>query len=358
MLAIHNRRKEDVMVRLLKPNPLEPRPVRRRWRTLLPVVISLLLSACAASPSVLAPASSISGDEASLYQIVLCLALGVFIIVEGLLVYTSIRFRRRKGDESIPKQVEGSLRLEFIWTAIPVILVLILFVLSLGTVRAVAAPPPGESDIHLHVVGHQWWWEFQYPDYGFTTANELHIPLGGTVQISLDSMDVIHSFWVPQLSGKVDVIPGQTNSLWLKADQIGEYHGQCAEFCGSNHANMRIKVVVETPSDFNAWVANQQQPPPAPANDLEQSGYDLITNGICSNCHTLGDHKAKQKEIGPNLTHLFSRSVFAGATYPLNESNLRRWLADTQAMKPGNDMIISLSPGDIDGLVAYLMRLK
>jgi cytochrome c oxidase subunit 2 len=192
---------------------------------------------------------------------------------------------------------------------------------------------------------------------GIITANELHVPVGSTVQIKLDSVDVIHSFWVPQLSGKVDVIPGQTNEAWFRADEIGTFHGQCAEFCGLNHANMRIKVIVESQDDFDAWAQNQQQPPPEPQSDQAQTGHDMIVSGICSNCHALGD-SGPEDPTGPNLTHLFSRSVFAGATYDLTEQNIRRWLTQNDEMKPGNDMSVNLTQDDVDALMAYLTTLK
>jgi cytochrome c oxidase subunit 2 len=316
------------------------------------------LSGCAASPTFLNPASSISNHEAGLYMVIFYLALGVFILVEALLVYALIRFRKRDGDTQEPRQVYGNTRLEIIWTGIPVLLVLTLFALTVTTANAVAAPKAAESDVHIHIVGHQWWWEFEYTDYGFTTANELHIPVGANVKIDLDSVDVIHSFWVPQMAGKTDAIPGHTNHLWLTADTPGTYHGQCVEFCGANHANMRIKAVAESQAEFDAWVKAQQAPLYEPQTPQEQAGQDYIVNQICANCHSLGDHHARKDEVGPNLTHLFSRSVFAGATYDLDETNLRRWLQNTQAMKPGNDMIVNLSSEDIDNLMAYLTKLK
>jgi cytochrome c oxidase subunit 2 len=330
---------------------------RKAWITAGGMLLAAGLSGCAGSPTFLNPASAISSHEAGLYMVIFYLALGVFIIVESLLVYALIRFRKRDGDSGEPRQVHGNTRLEVIWTAIPVVLVLTLFVLTVTTANAVAAPKAADNDVHIHVVGHQWWWEFEYTDYGFKTANELHIPVGANVKIDLDSVDVIHSFWVPQMAGKTDAIPGHTNHLWLTADLPGTYHGQCVEFCGVNHANMRIRAVAESPADFKAWVTSQQAPLYEPQTPQEQAGQGYIVNQICANCHTLGENRAKN-DIGPDLTHLFSRSVFAGATYDLNEANLRRWLEDTQAMKPGNDMIVNLSSEDIDNLMAYMTKLK
>ena len=351
--------------------------MKRSARTLLLLAALFTLTGCAGAPTFITPNSSISADQAGLYRILIVLSILVFVFVEAWLVYNIVRFRRRDGDDSLPKQVYGNNRLEIIWTALPLLLVGVLFWLTVSTVNAVSAPAPLADDLNLQVVGHQWWWEFDYPDLGILTANELHVPAGKTVQITLFSNDVIHSFWIPQLSGKVDVIPGQTNHLWFKADSLGEFHGQCAEFCGLNHANMRIKVVVESQADFEAWVANQQKPPAAPQTDLQKKGYDLVTGGICNSCHTLGEHKSEKESnpqtpagpgqagielaargVGPNLTHLMSRSVFAGATYELNETNLHRWLQDNQSMKPGNDMSVNPSASDIEALIAYLTTLK
>jgi cytochrome c oxidase subunit 2 len=195
-------------------------------------------------------------------------------------------------------------------------------------------------------------------DQGFATANELHIPVGTTVQIQLESRDVIHSFWVPQLAGKTDVVPGQHNTMWLSGDQVGEYLGQCAEFCGTEHALMRFKVIVDSQEDFDAWVANQQQPAYQPQTEDEQVGYDEIATGACSACHSLDPSEIDTEKVGPNLTHLFSRTTFAGGSFDLNEDNLRNWLHDTQAMKPGNDMQITIPSQQFEQVVTYLKKLK
>ena len=326
----------------------------RQWTFLL---WGIFLSGCASSPTFLSPNSSVSAAEADLYRIIFYMALGVFVLVEGWLLFNIIRFRQRPGDETQPRQIYGNTRLEIIWTAIPVLLVGTLFFFTVRTVNAVASPSAKSADIQVTVVGHRWWWEFDYPALQVKTANELHVPVGANVEFTLESADVIHSFWVPQLSGKTDVIPGQTNHLWFRADQIGNYHGQCAEFCGENHANMRIKVVVESQADYDAWVADQQKPLVQPQTESQQRAFKLITSGICSNCHTLGDHEGEQS-IGPNLTHLFSRSVFAGATFDLTKGNLDAWLQNTQAMKPGNDMKVNLTSQQIDDLMSYLPTLK
>jgi len=319
--------------------------------------LGLVLSGCVPSPTFLNPASSISAHEANLYNIILIMALVVFVLVEICLVWILIRDRKQKGDDDKPpKQIYANTKLEITWTVIPVLLTGVLFAMTFQTMNRVAAPAASATDINVHVIGHQWWWEFVYTDLGFKTANELHIPVGTTVQITLDSIDVIHSFSIPQLSGKTDAVPGQTNHMWLTADQTGVFLGQCAEFCGIEHALMRIKVFVDSQDDFNAWVSNQQKPAAQPQTEEEQEGFKQVTS-VCASCHSLNPEEP-EKKVGPNLAHLFSRSTFAGATYDLTEDNLRNWLHNTQPMKPGNIMNLKLTPDEIEHILAYLKLLK
>jgi cytochrome c oxidase subunit 2 len=318
---------------------------------------ALILSSCQASPSFLNPSSPISNSEANLYKTILYMAIVVFVLVEGALLVILIRDRKRSQDEQLPAQIHGNTRLEIIWTGIPILLVIALFIMTVQTIKAVAAPLSSKDDLNLRVVGHRWWWEFDYPDLGIATANELHIPVGTTVQINLASVDVIHSFWVPQLSGKMDVVPGQDNKMWLTGEQVGEYLGQCAEFCGTQHALMWFKVIVDSQEDFDAWVKNQQSEAYQPQTEAEQAGYKVIT-GTCSTCHSIDPGEFNTDKVGPNLAQLFSRTTFAGGSFELTEENLHSWLTDTQAMKPQNDMEITLTPQEIENLMAYLLKLK
>ncbi len=340
--------------------------LRNALRIGLLTLVGAGLAGCGTSPSFLVPNSSIATHQADLFKVLLYLSAGVFIIVEGALLFSIVRFRRRKGDDAPAVQVHGNPTLEITWTVLPILLVAVLFILTVRTVSAIAAPLAGPEDVVIRVIGHRWWWEFQYPDLGFVTANEMHVPVGATVQLDVESVDVIHSFWVPQLSGKADAVPGQVNHLWFEAMQTGNYHGQCSEYCGLNHANMRLLLVVDSPSEFDAWVENQQAPPPMPQGSAEQDAFDLITKGICTSCHALGqppgpsgaDESEHEKVLaGPNLNHLFSRSVFAGATFEVNPDNIRRWLVDNEHMKPGNDMTVRITPEQVDFLMAYLTRL-
>jgi cytochrome c oxidase subunit 2 len=318
--------------------------------------LSLVLSGCASSPSFLDPASLISDHQAALYRDILVESGLIFVVVIAALVWSLIRDRDRAGSKGLAPQVYGKLS----WVAIPVLMIVLLdgadFAWMTQTMRAIAAPAPAAQDINVHVIGHRWWWEFDYTDLGIKTANELHLPVGATVQITLDSVDVIHSFWVPQLTGKTDAIPGQTNHMWLTADSPGLFTGQCTEFCGVEHAMMRIHAVVDTQAGFSAWVANQQKAAREPLTVSQRFGHQIVTS-VCATCHSL-DPAEPQPKVGPNLAHLFSRSTFAGATYDLNEENLRSWLQDTQAMKPGNGMDLKLSSYQIHDLLAYLTTLK
>ena len=285
-------------------------------------------------PNFLNPASPIAAKQASLFWILLAISTVVFVIVEGLLIYNILYHAKEPEDDELPPQQYRQYVVEGIYTGLPILIVIVIFILTLGTIRAIAAPAPKPGDLKVHVIAHRWWWEFDYPDLNIKTANELHIPANTTVQIDLDSLDVIHSFYVPQLSGKTDVVPGVTNHMWLDGSQVGTFHGQCAEFCGVNHANMRFTVFVDSKADFDAWVANQQKPPAEPQGAQATTGHDIIVNGICSACHDLGQD-GPTNATGPDLTHLMSRQRFAGDVFDLNEDNLRRWLEDDAGHEAG-----------------------
>jgi cytochrome c oxidase subunit II len=322
------------------------------------LLVVLALTGCGPATNFLTnPGSTITSQQSNLYMITLVMGAVIFLIVEGGIIIVVTRFRRHKEDLTEPKQIHGNVPLEIIWTAIPVLLVVILFIFTVSTMNSIAAPPPSAADINVNVIGHQWWWEFNYPDLKISTANELVVPVGRPIQINLTSADVIHSFWVSQLAGKTDAIPGQPNKMWITADQIGTYEGQCSEFCGIEHALMRQRVIVLSESDFQAWVAHQQQPSVAPQTDLETQGQKLVVSGVCAACHTIDGTTAKGK-IGPNLTHLFSRSTFGGSAFPLDDANLAMWLKNNQGMKPGNLMAITIPESQVAPVLAYLKTLK
>ncbi len=331
-------------------------------RKILPLtLVALLAAGCSVAPTplMLQPKSTIAAQEAGLYNLLFYMGLGVFLFVLTLLMIVVIRDRQRKGDTAEPRQVHGNTRLEVIWTAVPVAIVLFIFFMTVRTMNAVAAPEKSADTITVKVTGHRWWWEFEYPDNGgFKTANELHIPVGKSVLLEVTSADVIHSFWPPQLSGKMDVVPGQINKTWIHSDNPGTYEGFCAEFCGEQHANMRFKVIAQSQADFDAWVVNQNQPAAAPASDLEQQGFKLVAEGTCVGCHTINGTNARGL-IGPNLTKLYTRTTIAGGALTLTDENLRLWLQHSDQVKPRNLMApIKVTDQQIEAVMAYLKTLK
>lgn len=337
--------------------------------------LALLLTGCMTGPqSTFQSAGSYARRADTLFNMVFIIVVLVFVLVEGAIVVFLIRYRERPGDK-LPVQVHGNTRAEAIWTIIPAV---ILAGVAIPTVKLIfdfARTPPAATRINVSVTGHQWWWEYTYKDSGgktlAVTANELHVPVGKPVFLSLNSADVIHSFWVPRLAGKQDVNPGHTNHLTLDADTPGTYLGQCSQFCGMSHANMRLRVIAQTPADYQAWLTAQGQPAAAPADPLAQQGQQLFLKGrngqgyfastaqpACSSCHTIGGTTA-QGQVGPNLTHVYARQAFAGDTLDMNAADLRLWLENPPKEKPGSLMPnLGLSSDEIDALVAYLQTLN
>jgi len=309
--------------------------------------------AVAEPPSPLNPASEGAREIANLYWVTFWIALVIFLLVEGLLLYTVIRFRQ-KDPKVIPPKIHGSTPLEIAWTIAPAVVLLIIFVLMVRTMNAAARPP--DNAMPIRVIGHQWWWEFQYPELGIVTGNELYVPVGQPIIAELASDNVIHSFWIPRLAGKIDVVPGQTNTMWFQADMPGNYRGQCAELCGLQHANMNFMVVAVPPDQFELWVRRQQQPAVTASGEAAE-GEQLFLNGQCITCHTIAGIQAFGG-LGPNLTHFGSRQTIAGLMLRNTPENLVRWLSDPQAVKPGNKMVIErLSRDEVEALAQYLSSL-
>jgi cytochrome c oxidase subunit 2 len=280
----------------------------------------------------------------------------IFLVVQALLLFAVFRFRERD-PEAIPRQVRGSAKLEFLWTVLPaVILIFIAFPTVAAIFRTQAAPP--RDALRVKVIGHQWWWEFQYPDLGFVTATDLHLPAGRPVSLELVGADVIHSFWVPQLGGKRDAIPGSTTRIVLAADTPGEYYGQCAEFCGASHANMRHLAVVEPPEAFAVWARKQSEPAKAPPDGSPAAaGLQIYRAGTCVGCHAVRGVSAGG--VGPDLTHFGSRKTIAGGILPNTAESLARWLRNSPALKPGSLMPAqNLSESEVAALIAYLQSLE
>lgn len=272
----------------------------------------------------------------------------IFAIVTGLTAYAVIKFRRRKGQA--PKQFNENVRLEVLWIAIPTLIVSGLFVVAVWVMWEVNPSILGKKP-DLTVVAHQWWWELHYSPSGVTAANEIHLPVGQKLLIRFKSADVIHTFWVPSFGQKIDVIPGHPNHLWLTIEHPGLYLGRCNSFCGLGHAHMGIMVVAQSPEDFNAWLAHQQQPAPPPSTDQAKKGFQVFINKNCGICHMTG--------IGPDLMHVGSRETLAAGTLSNTPANMAKWLKDPQAIKMGVKMPNNgLTTDQITYLTAYLEGLK
>ena len=279
-------------------------------------------------PSMFRPVSTPAQDISTLAVFVLMVTTAIFVIVSALLTYSVIRSRARPGDGSEPPQLYGSAPVEFAWTAVPVLIVFVLILTtarSVYTVQAARRPP---RSVAVRVVGHQWWWEFQYPELGIVTANELHVPLSDPRDplptfLELTSADVVHSFWVPQLAGKTDVIPNKTNVMWMDPQEAGTYLGQCAEFCGTQHALMLLRVVVDPRDQWDRWVATQREV--AIEDTSVASGRDVFASTACVNCHVVRGVGANGR-FGPDLTHLMSRETLAAGAALNTTANLKAWI--------------------------------
>jgi cytochrome c oxidase subunit 2 len=312
------------------------------------------------------PAESIH----ALFVLVLAITAAIFLLVQGLLLYCLVRYRHRDdAPHSEPPQVYGSKPIELAWTAVPGLIVFVLVLVVIRTELEVRAdprqPPEGAVPLRVRVIGHQWWWEYVYEEYDgrrldFITANELHVPASDDtarpVYLALESADVCHSFWVPRLAGKMDLIPGRTNPLWFQTDVLGLHVGQCAEYCGTQHANMLLRVVVQEPEEFEAWLARQQQPA---ADDARvAAGREAFLRQSCVNCHTVAGSRAVGR-VGPDLTHVGSRSTLASGMIANTPANLKRWIRDPQEVKPGCLMpAFRLEESELDAIVAWLSSLE
>lgn len=325
---------------------------------LLSVLGALLLGGCAQHPlSTLNPAGPVARMELGLMGEGLWIMVGVFAVVATLILIVLFRFMQRPGEpHSTPPQIEGDNRLELLWTIVPIIILATLLIPTIRTTYVLGAEQPG--GLQVDVVGHQFWWEFDYPQLGIATADGMHIPVGRKVNIHLTSADVIHSFWVPRLAGKQAAIPGHTGFLWLEASQAGIYDGECAEFCGTSHSRMHFRVVAQTPAAFQAWVQQMTHPVDTPTTALAREGQHLffVTYG-CNGCHTI-DGTSANGTVGPNLTNFHNKGMIVADLFANTPQNVATWLQDPPAIMPGMVMPdFHLSKGQIAALVAYLEGL-
>ena len=359
----------------------------------LVAVATLLLAGCANADlpmDTLSPEGPVARQQDQLWDIVYPIAVAVFVFVQAGLLVVMWRFRSRGDDTGIPHQLHGNTKLELLWTIIPALILAGIAVPTTRTIFALAGEP--ENAVQVRVVGKQFWWEFEYTGeegQGVVTANELHIPTGRPVYLSMEALSpqipdskvpgedsderapgsldgVIHSFWVPKLAGKQDVVPGHIRTMYIEADKPGRYEGQCAEFCGIGHAVMRFEVVAHDPADWEEWISAQAEPAVNDQTGLAAEGRELFTTAGCIACHaingyaaTAGDTEANLR-IGPNLTHFASRAIFAGGLFDVEDADLiADWLRDPQAVKQGAQMPdLGLSDEQIEALVAYLQSLK
>lgn len=393
-----------------KALPVSPLRRSRLSLAFLTTTLLVVLSSCTASKDPqdsFAPEGPYARSIKKLAEPVFIIAVGVGIFVYLLVLVCAAKFRR-VSDDHVPKQVHGNTAAELTWTAIPALTLAVVGVFSVGAVFDQAKDP--KDAMNITVIGHQWWWEYHYPVVGETTlnprlvtkadpldidaakeegrepkfraaqleqagpvivtANELHVPAGKKVRLFITSHDVMHNYWVPKLAGKIYAIPGKINKLTLDSDpeDAGKIiYGQCAEFCGTSHANMRFKVVIDSQPDYEKWLANQAAPALKatgdPETNLVAKGEAAFTASGCNACHYLESDKINDQgivgKIGPNLTHVGARRHFAGAIAELNETNLTAWLRNPQKFKPGSRMVIGkLSEENIEALVAYIKSLK
>jgi cytochrome c oxidase subunit 2 len=366
------------------------RPVRSRFLFLFTVAPALLV-ACNKedAQSTFGTSGPIADTQANLFIFIFWIAVLVFVLVQGALIYSVLKFRRRGSDDSLPAQIHGNTKLEIIWTIIPVF---ILIAIAIPTVKIIydhEEPPTNEGPVlDISIRAHQWWWEIEYPGEDVVTSNEIHIPVGQWVNFTMHSDDVIHSFWVPKLAGKLDIVPGDVREINMKADEAGFFFGQCAEFCGEAHAKMRFRVKAEEPAEFQEWLDSMRRPPVELVSSDAIAGQSLFAAN-CSTCHSTNTWQApaarnertrlaglrsayldNQEDAvviaAPNLTHFGTRETLGAGLIDLNAENLIEWIANPDDIKEGTRMKElavpyrnnSLSSDDVRQIAAYLLELK
>lgn len=348
----------------------------RRWPSAILALLALVAFVACAGPTMpagpdvpqttLNPGSDFADEIQGLLILIVALAVVVTVVVQGALIWAIFRYRRRPSDP-MPRQVHGNTPLEIAWTIAPALILVAIAIPTASTIFYTQGEPPASMHaMQIKAIGHQWWWEFQYADQpltpgGIVTANELHVLRGQTVRMDLETADVLHSFWIPKFAGTRDMVPNHPNHIWFTPNVVGDFPGQCKQFCGDSHANMRLWAVSQERADFDNWVKQQQAKPGPPAADVAR-GAEIFAKGswpagACSACHTI--EGVSQGVIGPNLTHVGSRSYIAAGVLKNTPENLRAWLNDPPSIKPGSIMPkLGLSKDEIDALVPYLLSLK
>src|SRR6202167_3044987 len=312
--------------------------------------------------NIFAPVSTPAQSIFDLSLFVLEVTTAIFIVVFSLLAYAVVKFRKRTGtDGREPTQVYGSSQLELAWTVIPVLIVVVLFLAAARVIASIQNAAHPSNAIEVTVIGHQFWWEYRYPSLKVVTANELHIPVSDPAHptptfLTLLSADTDHSFWVPRLAGKTDLIPNHPNSMWMDPHETGLYLGQCAQYCGTQHALMLLRVYVQPRDEFDRWVREQSLP--AQIAGPISEGQKIFERTACINCHTVAGTAANGR-FGPDLTHLMSRDTIAAGATPNTPANMRRWIQNPDAIKPGSKMpAMGLSDLELNALTAYMETLR
>ena len=311
--------------------------------------------------NIFAPASTPARSIFGLSLFVLAVTGAIFLVVFTLLLYSVVKFRKRNNDDGRePPQVYGSNQVEIAWTVIPVLIVVALFMATARVIADIQKTSLPANTIEVVAIGHQFWWEYRYPGRGVVTANELHVPVSDPSHptptfIKLLSADTDHSFWVPRLAGKTDLIPNHPNSMWIDPQETGLYLGQCAQYCGTQHAKMLLRVYVQSKDEFDYWIQQQRQP--ALVDGAVSQGQRIFETTACINCHTVAGTAANGR-FGPDLTHLMSRDTIAAGAAPNTRENLRLWIQNPAAIKPGSLMpAMQLNDQELDTLTAYLETL-
>ena len=314
--------------------------------------------------NIFAPSSTPSDYLYRLALLTLAVTGAIFVVVAGMLIYVAVTYRSRLGDTSEPPQVYGSRHLELAWTVLPVLIVMVLFLSSARVIHAVQDAHKPKDAVEVVVVAHQYWWEYRYPQYGFVTANEMHIPVSDPQHptptfMTLLSADTNHDFWVPRLAGKTDLIPNHPNSMWMEPHEAGLFLGQCNEYCGRSHALMLLRVYVQPRQEFDRWVKAQLQTelPLQTLSHEAAEGRKVFGRTACIDCHAIAGTIADGR-FGPELSHLMSRETIAAGIAPNNAQNLRAWIQNPDALKPGARMpAMGLSDQELDEVTAYMMAL-
>jgi cytochrome c oxidase subunit 2 len=311
--------------------------------------------------SIFAPVSTPAHAIADLSVLVLAVTAAIFIVVCGLLVYTLVKFRRTQDSAGEPPQVYGSNQVELAWTVVPTLIVVVLFLATGRVITRVQRADRPDAAIQVVAIGHQFWWEYRYPGSDVVTANELHVPVSDPAHptptfITLLSADTDHSFWIPRLAGKTDLIPNRVNTTWIEPTETGLYLGQCGQYCGTQHAKMLLRVYVDSRAAFDGWLAGQSRP--VQVNDAVAGGRHIFETTSCVNCHTIAGTDAKGR-FGPDLTHVMSRDTIGSGIVPNTPGNVRRWIQNPDALKPGSRMpAMNLDDRELDAVTAYMASLR